>query len=45
MSPRQLTAAVSSVAIVAVGVIAAGWIMWQFRDVALIGDARNGFDV
>lgn len=45
MSARQLTAAASSIAIVAVGVIAAGYLMWSLRDVGFIADARNGFDV
>lgn len=45
MSTKQLTAALSSIAIVAVGVIAAGWLMNQFQDVEFISSARNGFDV
>lgn len=32
-----------SVALVALGVIVAGYAMNQFRDVAVIGDARNGY--
>ena len=33
-----------AVAAVIVGVMAAGWIMYQFRDVGFIADARNGYD-
>ena len=34
---------VKMVGLVALGVMVAGLAMWQFRDVALIGDARNGY--
>lgn len=33
-----------AVAAVVVGVMLAGWIMYQFRDVGLVAEARNGFD-
>jgi hypothetical protein len=33
------------VALVAVGVMLAGFTMFQLRDVALVNQARNGFDV
>lgn len=36
---------IMGVTTVAVGVIVAGLIMWGGRDLPLIGDARNGFDV
>lgn len=29
---------------VMLGVLLAGWVMYQFRDVDIINQARNGFD-
>ena len=34
---------VKAVAMVALGVMLAGWAMWQFRDVAMIAESRAGY--
>lgn len=39
------TADLKGVAVVVVGVVAAGLLMYTFRDVGLIANARNGYDV
>ena len=39
-----MTKDLKTVAIVAVGVFAAGLLMYQFRDIDIINKARNGFD-
>lgn len=36
---------VKSVALVAVGVMVAGALMYQFRDIGVIAMARNGYDM
>ncbi|WP_255933434.1 hypothetical protein [Kordiimonas sp. SCSIO 12610] len=36
---------IKQVAFVAIGVMVAGFVMYQGRDLPLIGDARRGFDV
>lgn len=35
---------VKAVAVVMVGVMLAGFAMYQFRDIGLIGQARNGYN-
>lgn len=36
---------IKGVAVVMIGVIAAGFVMYQFRDIGLIAQARAGYDV
>jgi len=39
------TAQIKHVALTAVGVILAGYAMYQFRDVSFIAQARSGYDM
>jgi hypothetical protein len=40
----NLNKAVVTVGLTALGVIVAGYVMYQMRNVAVIGDATKGFD-
>lgn len=40
----KLNAMVTTVALTAAGVVAAGYLMYMLRDVDLVNKARNGFD-
>lgn len=43
MSQKKLLGYAGTAAVVALGVMAAGYVMYEFRDNDLVAKARNGF--
>lgn len=43
MSQKKIMGYAGTAAVVAVGVMAAGWFMYEFRNNDIIKQARNGF--
>jgi len=43
MSQKKLIGYAGTATVVVVGVMVAGWVMYEFRDIKIVKQARNGF--